>query len=98
MYKSWAKSFYPDDWPTRQHLEFYGSKFSTIEINATFYRLPQEKTFDTWREQAFPGFLYAIKGSQAVTHFKRLLSRSEGRFVAYDLELEPWAEHPPLWP
>ena len=72
MYKSWAKSFYPDDWPARRHLEFYGSKFSTVEINATFYRLPQEKTFETWREQAFPGFLYAIKGSQAITHFKRL--------------------------
>ena len=72
MYKSWAKSFYPEDWPARRQLEFYGSKFPTVEINATFYRLPQEKTFESWREQSWPGFLYAVKGSQAVTHFKRL--------------------------
>ena len=72
MYKSWAKSFYPDDWPARRHLEFYCSKFPTVEINATFYRLPQEKTFKSWQEQTCPNFLYAVKGSQAVTHFKRL--------------------------
>jgi len=72
MYKSWAKSFYPEDWPARRHLEFYCSKFLTVEINATFYRLPQEKTFENWQEQTCPGFLYAVKGSQAVTHFKRL--------------------------
>ena len=43
-----------------------------MEINATFYRLPREKTFENWQEQSCPGFLYAVKGSQAVTHFKRL--------------------------
>ena len=72
MYKSWAKSFYPDDLPTRRQLEFYSSKFPTVEINATFYRLQQEKTFESWQEQSCQGFLYAVKGSQTVTHFKRL--------------------------
>jgi uncharacterized protein YecE (DUF72 family) len=72
MYKSWAKSFYPDDCPARRQLQFYSSKFPTVEINATFYRLPQEKTFESWQEQTSSGFFYAVKGSRAVTHFKRL--------------------------
>jgi uncharacterized protein YecE (DUF72 family) len=102
MYKSWAKSFYPDHCPARRQFEFYSSKFPTVEINATFYRLPQEKTFESWQEQSCPGFLYAVKGSQAVTHFKRLPISSICAFHCLsggsehdytDRELEPWAEH-----
>ena len=72
MYKSWANSFYPKDCPAKCHLKFYVTQFPTVEINATFYRLPQENAFQTWRKSAPRGFLYAVKGSRAVTHFKRL--------------------------
>jgi uncharacterized protein YecE (DUF72 family) len=72
MYKSWANSFYPKGCPAKRHLEFYVTQFPTVEINASFYRLPAETAFAAWRRSAPPGFLYAVKGSRAVTHFKRL--------------------------
>jgi uncharacterized protein YecE (DUF72 family) len=83
-YKSWAKSFYPEGWPARKSLEFYISKFPTVEINASFYRLPETKTFRSWREQAPDGFVYALKGSRAVTHLKRLQPGAK----SFDLLLE----------
>lgn len=71
-YKAWGESFYPGEIPVRRHFEYYTTRFSTVEINATFYRLPEAKTISSWLEKAPAGFLYAIKGSQAVTHYKRL--------------------------
>jgi uncharacterized protein YecE (DUF72 family) len=72
MYKSWAETFYPKDCPAKRHLEYYATRFPTVEINATFYRLPEASTFDGWCKKAPEGFLYAVKGSRAVTHLKRL--------------------------
>jgi uncharacterized protein YecE (DUF72 family) len=72
-YKSWAENFYPPELPVSQQLTFYATKFPTVEINRTFYRLPSQKAFQNWNREAPPGFLYSIKGSRAVTHFKRLL-------------------------
>jgi len=71
-YKSWAESFYPSELPAGRQFNFYATKFPTVEINNTFYRLPTQKAFDGWNREAPPGFLYSIKGSRAVTHFKRL--------------------------
>ncbi len=71
-YKSWAETFYPPDLPANQQLRFYTKRFPTVEINNTFYRLPSQKAFGGWNEKAPPGFLYSVKGSRAVTHFKRL--------------------------
>jgi uncharacterized protein YecE (DUF72 family) len=72
IYKGWANSFYPEGCPAKRHLEFYVTQFPTVEINASFYRLPEEAAFIAWRKSAPRGFLYAVKGTRAVTHFKRL--------------------------
>jgi uncharacterized protein YecE (DUF72 family) len=72
-YKSWADAFYPSDLPAKDQLKFYASKFPAVEINRSFYRLPTEKAFADWRLQAPQDFIFAVKGSRAVTHFKRLL-------------------------
>jgi uncharacterized protein YecE (DUF72 family) len=71
-YKSWADTFYPSDLPATDRLKFYAAKFPAVEINRSFYRLPTEKAFADWRRQAPDGFIFAVKGSRAVTHFKRL--------------------------
>jgi uncharacterized protein YecE (DUF72 family) len=71
-YKSWAASFYPKEIPAKRQLEYYVTQFPTVEINASFYRLPQESSFKTWQDTAPANFLYAVKGSRAVTHLKRL--------------------------
>jgi uncharacterized protein YecE (DUF72 family) len=72
-YDEWRGDFYPADLPKRAWFEHYARTFDTVEVNGTFYRLPEPKTFDRWREQAPSGFCYALKLSQFATHRKRLL-------------------------
>src|SRR5688572_14820072 len=72
VYKGWAGSFYPKEVPSREHLAFYASQFNTVEINASFYRLPAETMVKGWRERAPNGFIYAVKGSRFITHMKKL--------------------------
>ena len=71
-YKSWGESFYPAGVSPSRQLQFYATQFPTVEVNGTFYRLPTQKTFAAWNQNAPQVFLYSIKGSRAVTHFKRL--------------------------
>jgi uncharacterized protein YecE (DUF72 family) len=73
VYKDWAQAFYPTDWPAQRSLEFYSQNFPTVEINASFYRLPTEKAFAGWAQQVPKDFIFSLKGSRAVTHFKKLL-------------------------
>src|ERR1700747_1381708 len=84
MYKGWANSFYPEGCPAKRHLEFYVTQFPTVEINASFYRLPDEAAFTAWRKSAPRGFLYALKGSRAVTHFKRLKPGAKSFHILLD--------------
>ena len=72
VYKGWAGSFYPEGLPPREHLAFYAFNFNTVEINASFYRLPSESMARGWRERAPEGFIYAVKGSRFITHMKKL--------------------------
>lgn len=73
VYKHWAENFYPKDLPKNRHLEFYTRHFPTVEINATFYRLPTETMVNAWSTRAPDGFLYAAKGSRYITHMKQLV-------------------------
>jgi uncharacterized protein YecE (DUF72 family) len=72
QYDHWKGVFYPRDLPKKSWFEYYVSHFDTVEINNTFYRLPQAQTFDAWREQATQGFRYALKFSRYGSHLKRL--------------------------
>ena len=71
-YPHWRKRFYPEKLPAREHFAFYAQHFETVELNNSFYRQPPIERFVAWREQAPPGFLFAVKGSRYVTHIKRL--------------------------
>ncbi|MBO0695579.1 MAG: DUF72 domain-containing protein [Verrucomicrobia bacterium] len=75
-YKSWRKDFYGDT-PQRQWLRFCAERFTSIEINGTFYRLQNKSTFNQWREQTPEKFPFAIKGHRYVTHNKKLLDVEE---------------------
>jgi uncharacterized protein YecE (DUF72 family) len=70
-YGHWRDSFYRGV-PQKRWLEHYAEQFSTVEINATHYRLPAEKTVRAWRDRAPDGFIFAVKASRTITHFKRL--------------------------
>ena len=71
-YKEWKGSFYPEKIPAKEMLHFYSERLSTVEINATFYRMPQRSMLENWKEQVPPGFRFSLKAPQRITHFKRL--------------------------
>lgn len=71
-YPEWRGTFYPEGFPAKEMFGFYVERFRTVEINATFYRMPTPKTTSAWLEQAPPGFKYALKAPRQITHIKRL--------------------------
>ena len=73
VYKHWRGIFYSEGLPQTRWFHRYAEEFDTVEINASFYRLPLEKTFDGWREKAPEGFRYAVKANRFITHLKKLV-------------------------
>lgn len=71
-YREWRETFYPPGLPARRWLEHYSSQFDTVEVNATFYRLPTRETVAHWVSQTPPGFCFALKASRYLTHVRRL--------------------------
>jgi uncharacterized protein YecE (DUF72 family) len=82
-YEHWRGRFYPAELDEREWLEFYASRFPTVELNVTFYRAPFPNMIESWRRRTPQGFLFAAKGSRIVTHCKRLrrASRDVERFL-----------------
>ena len=78
MYRHWRGLLYPEGLAQRRWLEQYARFFDTVEMNATFYRLPTPETVERWRDVAPPGFVFAVKGSRYLTHLKRLLDAGQG--------------------
>jgi uncharacterized protein YecE (DUF72 family) len=84
VYKHWRGTFYPEGLPQKRWFECYSEEFDTVEINASFYRLPLASTFEGWRDKAPPGFRYAVKVNRFITHMKKLRDCEEplDRFIA----------------
>ena len=76
-FKEWKGSFYPADLKADGMLSFYATKFPTLEINNTFYRLPKEHVLQEWASQVPEQFSFAIKASQRITHHTRLKPDSQ---------------------
>ena len=72
QYRHWRGSFYPKELAVDDWLEFYVGRFDTVELNNSFYRLPEPETFAAWRRRLPSGFLMAVKASRYLTHLKRL--------------------------
>jgi uncharacterized protein YecE (DUF72 family) len=72
-YKEWKGSFYPGDLPASKMLPFYAQHFDTVEINNTFYRMPEAKTMEKWAGEVPDGFLFSVKAPQRITHQKKLV-------------------------
>jgi uncharacterized protein YecE (DUF72 family) len=71
-YKHWRERFYPKGLAQKRWFAFYAEHFDTVEINNSFYRLPSCETFEKWRDQAPPGFCYAVKANRFLTQAKKL--------------------------
>ncbi|MFA5072713.1 MAG: DUF72 domain-containing protein [Nitrospirota bacterium] len=90
-YDSWKGLFYPEDIPKEEFLRFYASRFTTVEINNTFYHLPLDTTLHHWRERVPDSFLFSVKASRYITHTKRLIDpqKSTKKFWHAARILEP---------
>jgi uncharacterized protein YecE (DUF72 family) len=71
-YPEWKGSFYPSDLAAAKMLPFYASRFRTVEINYTFYRMPTSKIVAGWAAQVGPEFRFTLKAPKRITHDKRL--------------------------
>jgi uncharacterized protein YecE (DUF72 family) len=98
VYKEWAGAFYPKGWPHRDEFAYYARHFPTVEINATFYRLPTPSMVRGWHDRAPEDFVYAVKGSRYLTHLRRLRDTGAG-LLKYFRRLKPLADRcgPVLW-
>lgn len=103
-YDDWRGSFYPEDLDGSAWLAHYAERFPTVEINNSFYRLPEEATLAGWRDAVPEGFRFAVKANRYVTHMKKLKEPAEGaarmlaRFRTLDPTLGPVLyQCPPRW-
>ncbi len=71
-YAPWRGVFYPPKLAQKRELEHASRQVNSIEINGTFYRLQKPATFQQWHAQTPPGFRFAVKASQFITHRRRL--------------------------
>jgi len=83
-YEHWAGRFYPEGLAKSKWLPYYCTRFNTVEVNASFYRLPSEKMVAGWRDKTPEGFVFTFKGSRVVTHLKKLKGTSEYLARFYD--------------
>src|SRR5438105_14255497 len=76
-YKEWKGNFYPEELPAKKMLSYYSRRLPAVEINNTFYRLPQVTMIENWKEQVPDEFRFSIKATQRITHIKRLNNVAE---------------------
>lgn len=77
QYKHWKGVFYPPGLGTGQWFAHYARFFDTVELNNTFYRLPEAQTFRNWHDRTPEGFCYALKYSRFGSHLKHLRDPDE---------------------
>ena len=71
-YPEWRGSFYPEKFSTDKMLAYYAERFSTVEINYTFYRMPTEKLLKGWFDGTPEGFTFTLKAPRRITHDAKL--------------------------
>ena len=73
IYPHWGSGvFYPAGMKQSEWLNYYTRHFNTVEVNNSFYRLPERHTFEAWRKSTPDSFRFAVKGSRFITHMKKL--------------------------
>lgn len=77
QYPAWKRTFYPGHLPQGEWLGYYASRFSTVEVNNTFYRLPEATRFEDWARRTPDDFVVAVKASRYLSHIRRLSDPAE---------------------
>jgi uncharacterized protein YecE (DUF72 family) len=97
-YAHWRDGvFYPERLPARQWLEFYADRFTTVEVNTSFYRLPRRSSVEGWAAATPPGFTFAVKVSRYLTHVLRLRDAGDHLQILLD-RIEPLVRAAKLGP
>lgn len=84
-YKDWLGNFYPQFCPPADFLRFYSSVFTTVEIDATFYRMPKPETVERWADQVRDGFIFTAKFPRTVTHEGKQVERLKSAIAFTDV-------------
>lgn len=71
-FDGWRGTFYPEDLTQKRELEFASRKLNSIELNGTFYSTQKPQSFQSWRNETPDDFVFSIKGSQFITHIRKL--------------------------
>ena len=96
-YPGWKPEFYPAKLPQKNFLQYYSTQLNTVEVNFTFRQLVKETTIQKWLAETPPGFRFAVKAHQVITHIKRLKGTAD--FVPRFLStIEPLARAEKLGP
>ena len=86
-YPTWKPAFFPEKLPSKRFLEFYSTQLNSVELNATFRRMPAAGVIGGWVASTTPDFRFAAKAHQTITHSKRLKNAEEPlRFFMQSLE------------
>jgi uncharacterized protein YecE (DUF72 family) len=96
-YAHWRELVYPKGLPQKRWLEHYATLFDTVEVNNTFYRLPNVAAVQGWDDRAPEGFLFAVKMSRYITHIRRLGGLEQGIPLFYS-RIAPLARSPRMGP
>jgi uncharacterized protein YecE (DUF72 family) len=83
-FPEWKGSFYPPKLPSAKWLEYYAQQLGTVEINYTFYRMPNEKTVAGWDAATPESFVFVLKAPQKITHIARLRNIDESLRIFLD--------------
>lgn len=86
-YADWIGPVYPAGLPAREQLGFYAREFNTVEINTTYYRVPDARLVRGWAEKTPAGFTFSVKAHQALTH-----EREQPDFAPFAAAVQPLAE------
>jgi uncharacterized protein YecE (DUF72 family) len=71
-YNFWKGNFYPNKMASKDFLNYYSTKFNTVEVDSTFYRIPTPQAITNWKKQTSEGFIFSLKFPQIITHIKML--------------------------
>jgi len=77
VYEDWWKRFYPIDIKPEQRLEYYSKRFDTVELNASFYHFPRQRTFENWSTKTPDRFMFSTKLSRYITQNLKLKNAAE---------------------
>ncbi len=87
-YNDWTGVFYPKGVYGSARLSYYAERFDTVEINATYYRVPTQSMIQAWNKRLGPEFHLVVKGPRVVTHLKRLKDCEESLALYLELVLQ----------